>query len=123
MSLKERVLSILEHSQKVQQAFVTDLSDEQRSEVGTYEKWSAKDELAHIAYWQEQRAIRVAAEARGEEVPPAPAHYEQANAECFERFCSSKEICYINYYDKETRKFCCRKYRQPGGSFEEKNPA
>jgi uncharacterized damage-inducible protein DinB len=89
MSLKDQLLSILEHSQKTQQAFVADLSGEQRSAAGTYEKWCAKDNVAHIAHWQEQRAKRLAALARGEEPPPSPAHYEEANAACFERYCNS----------------------------------
>jgi len=87
VSLKDQLLSILERSQKTQQTFMADLSDEQRSAVGTYEKWCAKDNVAHIAYWQQQRAIRLAALARGEEPPPSPSHYEKANAECFERYC------------------------------------
>ena len=37
--------------------------------------------------------------------------------EAFEKFCSIKEICYINYYSKDTRKFMVRLYRQPGGNF------
>ena len=86
--MKDQLLSILERSQKTQQTFMADLSDEQRSAVGTYEKWCAKDNVAHIAYWQQQRAIRLASLARGEEPPPSPSHYEKANAECFERYCN-----------------------------------
>ena len=41
----------------------------------------------------------------------------------FERFCAKQQICYINYYNKDNRQFYCRKYRQPGGMFEVKNPA
>lgn len=82
MSKKDRLLSILEHSQQVLGAFVAGLSAEERAAVGTYEQWCPKDSVAHVAYWIEQRAARLAAVARGEEPPPLPAHYEQANAAC-----------------------------------------
>jgi tetratricopeptide (TPR) repeat protein len=86
MARKERLLSALERSQAVQKAFVSGLPNDQRSIVGTYEKWCAKDAVAHMAYWIDHRAAVEAARARGEELPPA-SHYEQANATCFQRFC------------------------------------
>jgi tetratricopeptide (TPR) repeat protein len=89
VALKKQVVKIVDKGYKVQQQSVAQLSDEQRASVGTYETWCAKDVVAHIAYWQEQRAIRLSAMARGEEPPPAAAHYEQDNAACFERFCES----------------------------------
>jgi tetratricopeptide (TPR) repeat protein len=88
MALKQRLLAVLERGHAVQQAFVAGLSNEQRAAVGTYEKWSAKDAVAHLARWQDHRAAVVAARARGEEPPPSPGHYEQANAACFQRFCN-----------------------------------
>ncbi len=87
MALKEQLLTILRRSHEAQKAFAASLSDEQRSAVGTYEEWCAKDALAHVAYWQEHQAERLSALARGDEPPPAPPNYEQANAACFERFC------------------------------------
>jgi tetratricopeptide (TPR) repeat protein len=88
MELKQRLLHVLERSDAAQRAFVAGLSNGQRAAVGTYEKWSAKDVVAHLAYWQDHRANTVAAQARGEEPPPSPGHYEQANAACFQRFCN-----------------------------------
>lgn len=88
MALKQRLLAVLKRSQAVQKAFVAGLSNDQRAAVGTYEKWCAKDAVAHIAYWVDHRAAVVAARARGEEPPSSPGHYEQANAACFQRFCN-----------------------------------
>jgi len=85
--LKEQLLAILEDSEKAAQAFVSELSDEDRAAVGTFEHWCAKDALAHIAHWKDSRAQRLAALARGEEPPPSPPHFEQANLACFERYC------------------------------------
>ncbi len=89
MSLKDQVLHVLEHSEQVQQRFVCGLSEAERSARGTYERWSAKDQLAHMAFWMDHRARRLSARARGEEPPPSLPHYEQANAECFQRYCDS----------------------------------
>jgi tetratricopeptide (TPR) repeat protein len=87
MALKPRLLAALERSHAVEKAFVAGLSNDQRAAVGTYEKWCAKDAVAHIAYWIDHQAAVLAARACGEELPPA-SHYEQANAACFQRFCN-----------------------------------
>ena len=88
MALKERLLHALARGHAVQKVFVAGLSDDQRSSVGTYAQWSAKDLVAHLAYWIDHRAAVASARARGEEPPPSPGHYEQANAACFQRFCN-----------------------------------
>jgi hypothetical protein len=87
VSLKEQVLKILEHSHSVMQDFAVDLSEAERSAAGTYEKWCAKDQVAHAAFWMGQRAKELSAKARGEEGPLTPSHYEDANAECFQQYC------------------------------------
>jgi len=94
MALKKQLLSILERSGEAQKQFGLDLGEEQRQANGTYEKWSAKDSLAHIGYWEDHQAVRLEALARGEEPPPGPAHYEQANAACFARYscCTWDEV-------------------------------
>lgn len=38
----------------------------------------------------------------------------------FEKYCASKEIAYINYYGKESRKFLYRVNRLTGGIFKPK---
>jgi uncharacterized damage-inducible protein DinB len=88
MALKQRLLHVLERSYAVQKAFVAGLSKDQREATGTYDKWSVKDMLAHMAFWQDYRTAIAAARARGEEPPPSPGHFEQANAACFQRFCN-----------------------------------
>jgi len=75
----------LDHSAEAERAFVAGLSAEQRSTEGTYEHWSAKDILAHVAYWEGHLAERLAALARGAAPPASPGHYEAANAACFAR--------------------------------------
>jgi tetratricopeptide (TPR) repeat protein len=89
MPSRDQLLKILDRGQQAQDAFVSQLSDEQRSATGTYERWSAKDMLAHVAHWKEQRAVRLEALASGKEPPASRPDFEQANAECFERHCGS----------------------------------
>ena len=86
MSLKEQLLAALEQGGRDQCAFMDGLPEAERSAAGTYEQWRAKDGLAHIAYWQEHRAIALEAMAQGKEPPRAAANVEAANAACFERF-------------------------------------
>jgi len=83
MGLKQKLLGVLERTYEEEQALVANLSDEERSAIGTYEQWSAKDLMAHIAAWKEKRAQSTAATSRGE---PAPVErdYEEVNAEIFE---------------------------------------
>ena len=67
MTIKEQLLHILEKSRATELALITNLSDEDKGEVGTYEKWSAKDNVAHANYWMELRAAQALAWLRGEE--------------------------------------------------------
>ena len=85
----ERLLTIIEQSRKGVAAFVSGLPDEEREAAGTYEQWCAKDNVAHLAYWVNERVERLEATARGDEPPPPPGHYEQANADCFQRYCQT----------------------------------
>jgi hypothetical protein len=66
--LKPRLLALVERAHERQRAFIQGLSDAERVEVGTPERWSAKDHLAHTMFWKEQLAERLRAVARGEVV-------------------------------------------------------
>ncbi len=87
MSLKEQLIAALEQGRKDERDFMASLPEGEHSAQGTYEKWSAKDSLAHMAYWQEERAKRLKAMALGQEASPAPGGFEGANVACFQRFC------------------------------------
>lgn len=87
MVTKAQVSDCLEHAQRAQREFVDGLDTGQRLEKGTYERWSAKDTLAHAAFWQEHLAQRVSALVEGRQLPTPIPHYEEANADCFARFC------------------------------------
>jgi len=87
MVTKTQVLDCLEHGKRAQREYVDGLDVDQRSETGTYERWSAKDIIAHMSFWQEYLAQRVRALVEGRPMPSPVPHYEEANLACFTRFC------------------------------------
>ena len=88
MTLKDQVMHILEESRVTELKFLANLTDEDRTYEGTYEKWSAKDNVAHANYWEDVRATRARGWIRGETLDSIP-QFEQANAECYDRFRTS----------------------------------
>jgi hypothetical protein len=88
MGKKEELLAILEKSREAERTFIASLSEDEKAETGTYENWSAKDNLAHANYWMELRARQNLAFILGEKFEPVP-QYEQANLEVYERFAQS----------------------------------
>jgi tetratricopeptide (TPR) repeat protein len=88
MSIKDQVLTILERSRKTELKFIATLTEEQKADPGTYENWTAKDNIAHANYWEDVRGARIVAFLAGEELQPLP-QFERANAECYERFAYS----------------------------------
>ncbi|NIS80977.1 MAG: hypothetical protein GTO14_12400, partial [Anaerolineales bacterium] len=88
MTLKDQLLQIMDKSRATELEFIANLTDEDRTQDGTYEKWSAKDILAHVNYWEDVRSTRAVGWVRGEELEPLPT-FEQANTECHARFSQS----------------------------------
>ncbi len=88
MTMKDQLLNILEKSRKTELEFIANLTNEQVAFTGTYENWSAKDNVAHANYWEDVRGARISAFLRDEELTPLP-QFEQANAKCYERFANS----------------------------------
>jgi hypothetical protein len=88
MTIKDQMLKILEKSRATEQAFIANLTEEDISEVSSFERWSAKDNLAHASYWSDLRARQAMAFIREEDFGPTP-QYEQANLEVYEQFSES----------------------------------
>ncbi len=85
MAIKDQILTILEKSRKTELDFIANLTEEQKADPGTYENWTAKDNVAHANYWEDVRGARIVAFISGEELQRLP-QGEQANLECYERF-------------------------------------
>jgi tetratricopeptide (TPR) repeat protein len=60
MDKKNRLLDLLSQAYREENRFVNSLSDAERSEPGTMQHWSAKDTLAHNAFWKQHRAEQIA---------------------------------------------------------------
>jgi len=88
MAIQEQLLMVIESARERELEFIANLTDEERGYTGTYEKWSAKDNIAHANYWEAFRADRITTFLRGDELEPV-SPYDQANAESFEQFSGS----------------------------------
>jgi hypothetical protein len=85
MTIKQQLLEILEKGRESEAAFIASLTDDERAEAGTFERWSAKDNLAHTSYWLELRAAQALAYARSEDFGPIP-QFEQANFDVYKQY-------------------------------------
>jgi hypothetical protein len=80
--LNSRVIALLHQAQADQQAMIDGLSEQERSAAGTFERWSAKDVVAHCMTWRRMQARRMAALTLGE-MPPNFAEFDRINAESY----------------------------------------
>lgn len=82
--LKTIVLDLLQQSHRAYAAFVQALDETELTAIGTPERWSAKDHLAHMTYCLHQNLIgKVTAILQQQEVPPREASVDQMNARVF----------------------------------------
>src|SRR5215471_13664536 len=74
---KNKLVAVLKIGADEQRAFVARLTDAQRAQVGTADKWTAKDNLAHIVFWQRHLVHDHQMLERGETPPKLPDDNEQ----------------------------------------------
>lgn len=65
-SVKPRLLDLLRRGRADEVAFVASLTDAEREKKGTLDHWSAKDHVAHLAFWRNILVERLKAAQRGE---------------------------------------------------------
>src|SRR5688572_3391854 len=81
--MNKELVELLEKGYQVEKEFVAALSDEERDAEGTFENWSAKDIIAHNAYWRKHHAEDLLAVLAGK----TPIHMdEQINDEIYVRY-------------------------------------
>jgi hypothetical protein len=66
MDVRPKLIELLEQTQAEEEAFIAQLTAQERERVGKVNDWSAKDLIAHLAGWKLRMADRLAALGRGD---------------------------------------------------------
>ncbi len=82
-AVQAALLSLLKRAHEAQRAWITQLSEAERNTIGTPEQWAAKDILAHVTFWQQVTAERLAAAQNGQE-PHMFGDFQPVNERVFE---------------------------------------
>jgi hypothetical protein len=83
MDLKERLQSLIELAHKEERTLIAVLDKKERMATGKIDRWSAKDIIAHITYWNDCTVNNILATLRKEN-PDIRGDYNKINAEIFE---------------------------------------
>jgi hypothetical protein len=82
--MKRELAELLQKGYQVEKEFIAALSDEEHNAEGTFERWTAKDSIAHNAYWRKQHAEDVLAVLAGK--TPPQMEDDQINREVYSRY-------------------------------------
>jgi tetratricopeptide (TPR) repeat protein len=82
--IKNAVLELIRKSGSDLQALLDTLTDKERCESGSYEKWSVKDQIGHIESWKERMTDNIVAIMEGRS-PFRSEDFERTNREIFEK--------------------------------------
>ena len=82
--MKRELTELLQKGYQVEKEFIATLSDLERNAGGTFENWTAKDCIAHNAYWRKHHAEDVLAVLAGK--TPTQTDDDQINDEVHSRY-------------------------------------
>jgi tetratricopeptide (TPR) repeat protein len=85
MTLKDKLVALIESIGAEEQALSDILSEAERSAPGEADQWAPKDEIAHLAAWTERAVGNLEAASRGES-PVRYDDFEAVNARDFEKY-------------------------------------
>jgi tetratricopeptide (TPR) repeat protein len=105
--IKSGLLELIDAARANKRAFIDGLSAAERDEAAAPgPHWTARDYLTHVTFWEEQRAIRVETQLRGEEPPPSLGEDDEVNgrvqAEYYGRSWADLEAEIARVYDRLT---------------------
>ena len=83
-AFKPILLDLLQQTWRDEKAFWQELNPAERLASGTPELWAAKDHLAHMTFWRQRLAQKLAAILQHQELPASSESYEQLNLVIFE---------------------------------------
>ena len=92
-TLKSELLDLLQLAREEEQDVLNGLSEAERSEVGTPQHWSIKDNIAHIVFWRQHTIDRLLGVSH-DEAPLNADEVERRNQRRFEeqRYCPFSEV-------------------------------
>lgn len=76
---KTFVLDLLRQGLLDEETFLQELSEAERTAIGTPELWSAKDHVAHRTFWHQDLVLKLRAVLKQQEVPPSADDEAQLN--------------------------------------------
>ncbi len=79
MGRQKIILKLVTRNQDQEQAFIDELSANEKDQRGSLEDWSAKDMIAHVATWRARFAHDLAAARRGDQ-PEITTDFDHENA-------------------------------------------
>jgi len=85
--LKTIVLDLLQQSHLDEEAFGQELSETERTAIGTPDRWSAKDLMAHRTFWHQDLILQ------HQEVSPSEESDDQINAKVFGNYSGLLPTC------------------------------
>lgn len=81
---KTIVLDLLQQGHLDEETFLQELSETERTAIGTPECWSAKDHVAHRTFWHRDLVLKLTAILQHQELPPSEEDEAQLNSMVFE---------------------------------------
>lgn len=85
---KQKILEITDWVYQEERTLIDKLTDKEYAEIGTFQKWSAKDIIAHTSFWKLLRAKSINDFLRGE-TPRELGDYQKINEEVFKKYLNS----------------------------------
>jgi len=82
--MKKELTELLQKGYQVEKEFIAALPEEERNADGTFEKWTAKDCIAHNAYWRKHHAEAALAVLAGKDANHS--EDDQINQEVYSRY-------------------------------------
>lgn len=84
--LKAIVLDLLRQGHLDEEAFLRELTEAERTAIGTPDLWSAKDHIAHLTFWGRKRIGTLTAILQHQELPSGEEDEEPTNMTVFEEY-------------------------------------
>ena len=69
VGVKEKLMSLLEHTHQSLRTFAAELDPAARSRIGAKDDWSARDFMTHIAHWNQHICTSIEYAMRGDTLP------------------------------------------------------